>query len=277
MCTCVPEPDELEIDNNYVKEAVKAIFSVEDLFRKSFGNTPTEQKSGHWDIITETDKQIELDLIEFLKSNHPDSSFILEEGDDVNNGDLTWIIDPIDGTMNYSHGVDYCGISVGVEYDGELLGGAIFLPERDELYYAVKNEGAYRNNSEISTSNITKIEDSLIEADFHPSHINDYDSQLEIYQNIISKSQGMRAIRSGVAEFTSLADGRIEAIYDSEYSVWDIAAAVVLVKEAGGEVYDKKTGDSDWSDIKEDCQLVATNGEIEYDYLIEEFDPNKTV
>jgi myo-inositol-1(or 4)-monophosphatase len=175
--------------------------------------------------------------------------------------------------MNYSHGVDYCGISIGIESNSELIGGVIFLPSRDELYYSLEGEGAYRNNTEISVSSIENISDSLVEVDVNRGNIDDINGKLKTYENIINKSQGMRAIRAAVGELTSLADGRIDIIYDSLYHPWDMAAGISLIREAGGEVYARESGSTDWSDLKSEEQVIATNGEFSYEELVKEFEP----
>lgn len=143
QCMDAPKSSELEIQNRFLECAVNAMFSVEDRFIESFGQEYDKRKSGdHWDVVTEADSEIEDKLIESIELEYSNSSFIVEEGSNINTEDtLTWIIDPIDGTMNYSHGIDYCGTSIGIEKDGDLMGVQyIFLLETSCIILLLERE-----------------------------------------------------------------------------------------------------------------------------------------
>ena len=207
---------------------------------RDFGEIENLQVSskGPGDFVTSADKRTEKILIEELQKAHPEYGIVTEETGIINkyNNKNRWIIDPIDGTFNFMNGVPQFAISVGYEEENEIKCGVIFNPILNEMFCAEKGNGAYLNNSRIRVSNKNKIKDALVVTGGPKgaSKIKD-----KIFSEYISVSQNVSNVRkfgSAALDIAYVACGRFDGYWQRELNYWDIAAGILILKEAGGFV-----------------------------------------
>ena len=202
---------------------IKASEKASKVLIKDFGEIEKLQvsKKGPRDFVTNSDLKTEKIIIDELKKAKPNYSILSEEKGIENNKDKnnTWIIDPIDGTINYLHGVPHFAISIALRSYDQIVAGCIYDPIKDEMFYAEKNNGAYFNNQRIKVSKKNKIEDCLFVAG---SKIN-YDNELLI------RNSGCAAL-----DMAYVASGRYDGYFQKNINLWDIAAGIIIVEEAGG-------------------------------------------
>lgn len=194
-------------------------------------------KSGKIDLVTEMDKLSEKILIEKIKKSHPEHSILSEEsGMRDNNSDYRWIIDPLDGTTNYAHGFPVFSISVALKYKEEVILGVVYVPKLDELFFAIKDEGAYLNGERIKVSNTKKLEKSLLATGFPYDRAIDSNNNLKYFNQLVTKVRGIRRTGSAAFDLCNVAAGRFDGYWELKLNPWDVAAGVLIVREAGGEV-----------------------------------------
>ncbi|XP_057327441.1 inositol monophosphatase 2-like [Microplitis mediator] len=205
-------------------------------------------KGNYRDLVTEQDKAIENILISNLSKKYPDHKFIAEESHNKNEpleltDAPTWIIDPIDGTVNFVHGFSQCCISIGLAINKEIQLGIINNPHHNELFTAKKGQGAFLNDKKISASNIKKLELALI--NLEPSLLKwgpKRDITLGRIEALSQVADGVRNVGSAVMGLSYVARGIIDAFHMDHLHPWDVAAGCLLVREAGGTVIDSKGG-----------------------------------
>ena len=208
---------------------------------RDFGEIENLQVSskGPGDFVSSADKRTEKIIIEELQKAHPDYGIITEETGIINktNKDNRWIIDPIDGTMNFLNGIPQFAISIGYEEKNEIKCGVIFDPIKNEMFYAEKGNGAFLNNSRIRVSKKKKIKDALLVTGGpkHSSKIKEkiFTEFIEVSKNVLSP---IRKFGSAALDISYVACGRFDGYWQRELNYWDIAAGIIIVKEAGGFV-----------------------------------------
>ena len=206
---------------------IKASEKASKILIRDFGEIEKLQvsKKSPSDFVTNSDIKVEKILIEELEKARPNFSFISEEKGIKKNKDTnnTWIIDPIDGTINFLHGIPHFAISIALKSNDEIVSGLIFDPIKDEMFFAEKNNGAYLNNQRIRVSNKNNLNDCLFAIGGKIMNEPDFTSR-----------------RSGSAalDLAYVAAGRYDGYYQQNLNLWDIAAGIVLVKEAGGIIKD---------------------------------------
>lgn len=193
------------------------------------------------DFVTEVDHLSEQEIIGTLKQAYPDHAFLGEEGGSQNSTDSkqpTWIIDPLDGTTNFLHGIPQFAVSIALQHEGQLQVGVIYDPSRDELFTATKGGGARVNNRRIRVNANTKLSGSVIGTGF-PYYQYDYlDRYMDILKTVITKTAGVRRPGSAALDLAYTAAGRFDGFWEFNLKPWDIAAGALLVQEAGGIVSD---------------------------------------
>ena len=204
-----------------IKAAEKASKSV----IRDFGEVEKLQvsKKGPYDFVTKTDKHVEKMLIEELSKSKKNYSFITEETGKINNKDKEnfWIIDPIDGTTNFLHGIPHFAICIAHMSNNEIISGLIFDPIKDEMFFAEKNKGAFLNNHRLRVSNKNLLEACL----FSSNH-----------EGVKFSDLNMRYTGCAALDLAYVASGRLDGFFHNKINLWDIAAGTLLVKEAGGIV-----------------------------------------
>jgi len=221
--------------NIMIKAAEKASKSV----IRDFGEVEKLQvsKKGPRDFVTKTDKHVEKILIEELSKTKKNYSFLSEEVGSIQNKDKDniWIIDPIDGTTNFLHGIPHFAICVALESKKEIISGLIYDPIKDEMFYAEKNKGAYLNNQRLRVSNKKLIDECL----FSSNH-----------EGVKFSNLNMRCSGCAALDLAYVASGRLDGFFHNKINIWDVAAGALLVKEAGGIVNDLDKFDQNNIDIR---------------------------
>ena len=205
---------------------------------RDFGEIENLQVStkGPGDFVTSADKRTEKIIIDELRKAHPEYGIITEESEPINklNTKNRWIIDPIDGTMNFLNGVPQFAISIGYEEGGEIKCGAIFNPIMNEMFCAEKGNGAYLNNSRIRVSNKKNLKDALLVTGGPKGASKIKDKIFSEYINVSNNVSNVRKFGSAALDMAYVACGRFDGYWQRELNYWDIAAGVVILKEAGG-------------------------------------------
>lgn len=231
-----------------------------------FNKNDIEVKSKN-SLVSYVDKMAEEKIVVVLENLLPEAGFIAEEGTSDKKGEYyNWIIDPLDGTTNFMHGIPIYSISIALKYNNEIIIGVVYEPNNKECFSAFKNGGAFLNNKPIKVSNISKISDSLFATGFPYYDYKKLNSYLEILKWLMYNSRGIRRIGSAAVDLCYVACGRYEGFYEYSLNAWDVAAGALLVKEAGGAVTDFK-GENNFIFGRE---IVASNNCItkEFQYKI---------
>ncbi len=198
-------------------------------------------------LVSYVDKEAEKILIKELKELLPEASFITEEGMSGMEPDpsaLNWIIDPLDGTTNFIHGIPVYCVSVALARGKELLVGVIHEPNRDELFYGWQNGGAWCNGRKLSISKVATLQESLIATGFPYYKFEKQQRYMNILAILMQKTQGLRRMGAAAVDLAYVAAGRFDGFYEYNLHSWDMAAGVLLIKEAGGTVTDFSGGDN---------------------------------
>ncbi len=207
--------------NIMIKAAEKASKAV----IRDFGEVEKLQvsKKGPYDFVTKTDKHVEKILIEELTKAKKNYSFLSEEVGKINNKDKEniWVIDPIDGTTNFLHGIPHFAICIALQSSGEIVSGLIFDPIKDEMYYSEKNKGAFLNNQRLRVSKKSSLEDCL----FSSNH-----------EGVKFSNLNMRFTGCAALDLAYVASGRLDGFFHNKINLWDVAAGALMVQEAGGIV-----------------------------------------
>ena len=205
---------------------IKAAEKASKILIRDFGEIENLQvsKKGPTDFVTNSDLKTEKIIIEELKKAKPQYSILSEEYGIENNKDKSniWIIDPIDGTVNFLHGIPHFAISIALKSKDEIISGLIFDPIKDEMFYAEKNNGAYFNNHRIRVSKKNEIEDCLFAT-----------GKIDNKYEIPHRKSGCAAL-----DMAYVATGRYDGYFQNNLNLWDIAAGIIIVKEAGGIIND---------------------------------------
>lgn len=216
-------------------------------------------KEGFNNLVTEVDHASEKVIIDAIKKQFPDHYILSEEaGAIVMDSNYKWIIDPIDGTVNYANGIPLCCVSIGVEYNGEVVLGAVYNPFMNELFVAEKGKGATLNNKALSVSNKSDLLTSCLVTGFPYTYLDEPNGPLNVFEKLIRLGIPVRRLGSAAIDLCWVAAGRFDGFYEHKLNAWDSAAGYLMVKEAGGQVSDF-TG-SEYSLYQP--HIVATNGKL---------------
>ena len=218
---------------------IKAAEKASKFVIRDFGEVEKLQvsKKGPYDFVTKTDKQVEKVLIEELSKIKKNYSFITEETGMINNNDKdnTWIIDPIDGTTNFLHGIPHFAICIALQSKKEVISSLIFDPIKDEMFFAEKDKGAFLNNQRLRVSKKNSLDDCL----FSSNH-----------EGVKFSNLNMRYSGCAALDLAYVASGRLDGFFHNKINLWDVAAGSLLVQEAGGVVNDLNKFDINKIDIR---------------------------
>jgi len=211
------------------------------------------------DFVTRVDKLSQDRIVSALDGLVPDAGFILEEDSiEERAKEYNWIVDPIDGTTNFIHGAPPYAISIALAQNDELILGVVYEIVMDEVFYAWKGGGTRLNGKKVTVSGKTKVADSLIATGFPYSDFSFVDSFMDTMDFFMKHSHGVRRLGSAATDLAYVSCGRYDAFYEYGLHPWDVAAGVVLIREAGGRVSDFKGG----NDFLFGGKIVAANGII---------------
>ena len=225
---------------------------------------PIEDK-GDADLVTAADRASEALIVDRLQARFPRHDVMGEEGARRETGsDYKWYVDPLDGTTNFAHGFPVFCISMGLEHKGRLIAGVVYDPTRGEMFAAEKGSGAWLNQRRLHVSKTARVPESLLATGF-PSHKRHENPNIHFYHQITLRTHGVRRAGSAALDLASVASGRFDGFWEFNLNPWDLAAGVLLVEEAGGQV----TGFFGQPFRLQDRDVVATNGLIHADLLRE--------
>jgi len=199
----------------------------------------TPRLKGPGDLVTEADFAAQNAVREVVASHFPDHGFVGEEGGQVHQtragAEYIWYVDPLDGTTNFVHGLRHFSVSIGVSREGQLVCGAVYDPNSEEFFSAVSGGGATLNGQPLKASATTKLADALVAVSL-PVHAQRGQTSLEQMLDVIGVCQGVRRLGSAALNLCYVAAGRFDAYWDTKTQIWDVAAGVLIVREAGGKV-----------------------------------------
>lgn len=246
------------IINVMVQAATKAGRSLS----RDFGEVQNLQVSlkGPGDFVTQADRRAEEIVHTELSRSRPDYSFLMEESGAVAGSDSQhrFIIDPLDGTTNFLHGIPIFAVSIGLERQGQIVAGVIYNPAMDELYTAERGGGAFMNDRRLRVAGRTKLSDALIGTGIPHLGRGHHGNYLVEMRNVMAETAGVRRLGSAALDLAYVAAGRMDGFWEEPLSPWDIAAGILMVREAGGFVSDKNGG----QDMFDNNQIVAGNETI---------------
>ncbi|MES2850663.1 MAG: inositol monophosphatase family protein [Bacteroidota bacterium] len=238
---------------------------AKELQRFFNGDFTITNKDGINNPVTEADLAAEKAIFEVIKADYPDHFILSEEAGEIKtDSEYKWIIDPIDGTINFSHGIPLCCVSIGLEHNGEMVMGAVYNPLMDEFFFAQKGFGASLNDKKISVSNKSDFPKSCLVTGFPYTYLDSKNGPLQVFERLVRKGIAIRRLGSAALDLCWVAVGRFEGFYEHKLNPWDNAAGILIVQEAGGKV----TGfDGEKHKIYQP-DIIATNGIIHDELLM---------
>jgi myo-inositol-1(or 4)-monophosphatase len=210
-------------------------------------------------LVSYVDKTAEIQLVEGLQKLIPDCGFLTEENTTTIAGKaVEWIIDPLDGTTNFLYGIPAFSISIGLQVEGKLVAGIIYEINRNELFYAYENGGAFLNGNTIHVSARKTLKECLLATGFPYYDFSGMNNYIEALKVLMRGSRGLRRIGSAAIDLAYVACGRFDGFFEYSLNPWDVAGGAIIIQEAGGKVTDY-SGGNNYLFGKE---IVATNGAI---------------
>ncbi len=252
---------------DYLLVAIEAAKAAGYFIKERIGNIRQEDvtfKSSS-DYVTEIDVHSEKIIIEHLKKHFPTHHIMAEESSrHYKKAEYLWIIDPLDGTTNFIHGFPVLGVSIALMYKGELVLGVIYDPIRDELFYAENSAGAFLNERKIKISLLSDPSLSLIATGFPFRNKKFIESYIKIFRELLFSVSDLRRAGAAAIDLAYVACGRVDGFFEFSLNPWDIAAGVVLIKEAGGLV-----SDFDGSDSYLSSGNIIAGNKVIHSFLVE--------
>lgn len=247
---------------NTLLSAIEA--GAEQLTKYFNGSFTIASKGSLNDLVTEADHASEKAIFKVIQKNHPDHFILSEEtGSMPTASTIKWIIDPIDGTINFANGIPICCVSIGVEENGEMLMGAVYNPFMNELFFAEKGKGATLNDKPIKVSDKDHLLSSCLVTGFPYQYLDTENGPLQIFEKLIRKAIPVRRLGSAALDLCWTAAGRFDGFYEHKLQAWDSAAGFLIVQEAGGTVTDLK---GDKYNLYQPG-IIASNGKIHHQLL----------
>jgi len=253
--------------NTLLKAADEAGKIILEYFEKEY---TIESKDVISNLVTEIDKKSETKIIEIIKSEYPDHFILSEEiGALKTSSEYKWIIDPIDGTINYAHKIPICCVSIGIEKDGEVVMGIVYNPMSGERFFSEKGKGAYLNDKKIQVTSQKSIKSSLLVTGFPYKSSRELDGPVSSFTGFLKMDIPIRRLGSAALDLCWTACGRFDGFWEYNLNPWDVAAGYLIMEEAGGKVTDF---DGNKYSIY-NKEILASNGLI-HDDMLKVINPN---
>lgn len=231
-----------------------------DIIREGFGTAMQIEHKGPVDLVTEFDRRSEALILSALRRDYPGDGLLSEEsGSNGIHGERTWIVDPLDGTTNFTHGIPIFAVTMALMDAGGLRTGIVYDPLRREMFWGERGVGAFLDDRPLHVSPVNDLRRSLLVTGFPYDIATSRFNNLDHYGHFALRSQGVRRLGSAALDLAYLAAGRFEAYWDLQLSPWDVAAGALLIQEAGGRVTNIHGGDDF---LRRDLTLLATNGHL---------------
>ena len=242
--------------------ATQTALSAGALLRRGFGAAMEIQtKEGKHNLVTEWDKKSEELIIETIKKRFPTHKFLAEEGGTIgtNTEEIQWIIDPLDGTVNFAHNIPVFAVSIAATLRGEVLAGAVYSPMLQELFVAEKGKGAFLNGKELRVTDTPSIEEAILGTGF-PYHVSENPLHaLEHFHAFAKMGTPLRRMGCASIDLAYVAAGRFDAFWEVSLEPWDYAASKLIIEEAGGTFTD--LAGNPFTALQEG-PVLATNGKL---------------
>ena len=255
-----------------LKQGITASEKAKEVLLHYYGNLANVQEKELAGLVSEADLNAEKEIINYLKSQNPEYSFLAEEesfakkdeasDNQENPSDFKWIIDPLDGTTNYIYKLPFYCTSIALEYKSEIVVGVINVPYLNRVYTAIKGNGAFMNGEKISVSNRIELKSTLLATGFYGENETLVDEQIQRFSKVLKQVRAVRRVGSAAIDLAFVAEGVYDGYWESHLSPWDTAAGMLLVSEAGGKVTTYDGGK--YSPY--DKTILASNDKI-HDYL----------
>jgi myo-inositol-1(or 4)-monophosphatase len=238
---------------------------AKELQRFFNGTFKISNKEGVNNLVTEADHAAEKAIIDIIKTEFPDHFILSEEvGEIKTESEFKWIIDPIDGTVNFANGIPICCVSIAIEQEGEIIMGAVHNPLMNEFFFAQKGFGATLNDKKIRVSDKPDVPTSCLVTGFPYTYLDVPNGPLQVFEKFIRHGIAVRRLGSAAIDLCWVAAGRFDGFYEHKLNAWDSAAGFLIVEEAGGKVTDFK---GDPYSIYQP-HILATNGKIHDEMLL---------
>ncbi|MBS2035151.1 inositol monophosphatase [bacterium] len=243
----------------YLPTAIKAARAAGQIIRERFGSQLQVRHKGRIDLVTEVDLACENELRRVILGDWPEHAILGEEGGAQGQSNALWIVDPLDGTRSFAHGYPFVCVSVALEIDGQIEVGVVYDPLRDELFRAVRGDGAWLNDRPISVSSTDSLEQGLLATGF-PYHLAEFDNAalFAMFRDYVVGSGGIRRDGSAALDFCYIASGRLDGYWEFFLNPWDAAAGALIAVEAGARLTNLEGGAYD---IRV-AELLVSNGLI---------------
>jgi len=231
-----------------------------EIIRKGFkDNISIEYKTDSSDLVTNIDKASEKHIIDFISKEFPTHSIIAEEsGLHNNSSDYKWVIDPLDGTTNFAHGLPIFSVSIGVQKNNETIYGVVYDVMRKTIYAAEKGSGAFENGRKISVNKNDILEKSVLVTGFSYNVKKNYFDPMKHFTEFLRKTRAVRRLGSAAIDFCYVANGVFDGFWEADLNPWDVCAGLLIVEEAGG-----KTSDYQGNKLELNSKrFLATNGKV---------------
>ena len=247
--------------SNFLREACKVARSAGQIIRDGFGSIHKVEFKGEIDLVTDYDKKAEEHIVSYLQDRFPRHSFLAEESGLISGKTsrrLKWVIDPIDGTTNYAHGLPFFAVSIALLERDRPIVAAVFDPLRAELFAASLGHTSTLNGASIGVSTISSLDKSLLATGFPYDVRSSKDNNLSHFSRLTLCTQGVRRLGSAALDLCYIACGRLDGYWELRLHPWDMAAGGLIVAEAGGKTTDLN-GETDWL---ANPSIIASNGHI---------------
>ena len=236
------------------------------IIRQDYFKTDTKlEYKGDIDIVTDTDLKCEEVIVSNIRKRYPYDCIITEEQEIINTeSKRKWIVDPLDGTTNFSHRFPFCAVSIGLEIDGIIKYGVVYTPIMNELFSAKKYNGAFLNGTRICVSKTDKISNCLVATGFPYDRFTNEDNNLDNFNRLATKIRGIRRLGSAALDLCYVAANRVNGYWEIRMETWDLAAGMLIAQEAGAKVT-KRDGSLDM--LNPPINVIAANPLLHQKFL----------
>lgn len=239
--------------------AKKLALEAGEILKRKFGKVRRINFKGEINIVTEADCISQEYIKKSIKEKYPDHSILSEEDLEIkSSAPFRWIVDPLDGTTNFAHGLPIFAVSIAVEYEEEIFTGVVYNPISKELFWAERGEGAFLGKRRIKVSETNSLSKALLATGFPYDIREDSNNNLNHFSNFALRAQAIRRLGAAALDLCYVACGRFDGFWELKLFPWDVAAGILIVEEAGGKITDFKGFPTDIYSK----EIVASNGKI---------------